>query len=77
MQMTTLIQIDYVQNLSKFIPKLQAVPPCSNQHQSVHIPSDLFTQSHIFVRHDAIRKPLQAPYDDSYRVISHTKKHLQ
>ena len=61
--------IDYVQNL-KLMQKLQAVPPRSNQHQSVHIPSDLFTQSHVFVCHDAVRKPLQSPYDGPYRLQS-------
>ena len=69
--------IDYVQNLKKLIRNLQGVPPRSNQHQSaIHIPSDLFTQSHIFVHHDATRKPLQAPYDGPYRVISRMKKHF-
>ena len=66
--------IDYVQNLKKLMQKLQAVPPCSIQHQSVHIPSDLFTQSHIFVHHDAVQKLLQAPYDGPYRIISRMKK---
>ena len=52
---------------------LQAVPPHSSQHQLVHVPSDLLTQSYVLVRHDAVRKPLQPPYDGLYRVISHTK----
>ena len=55
---------------------LHAVTPCSNQQQPIRIHSDLFTQSHVFVCHDAVRKPLQPPYDGSYRVISRTKKHF-
>ena len=53
---------------------LHAVPPYSNQHQFVHVPSNLLTKSHTFVHHDAIRKLLQPVYDNPYRVISCTKK---
>ena len=45
--------IDYVQNLKKLMQNLQAVSPRSNQHQLVYVPSDLLTQSHVFLRHDA------------------------
>ena len=45
--------IDYVQNLKKLMQNLQTVSPRSNQHQLVCVPSDLLTQSHVFLRHDA------------------------
>ena len=63
--------IDYVRNLKKLMQKLQAVPPRSNQHLSIHILSDLFTQSHVFVCHDTVWKPLQSPCDGPYRLQSH------
>ena len=68
--------IDYVHKLKKLMQNLQTVPPRIKQHQPIHVPSSLFTQSHVFVRHDAVRKPLQAPYDGPYRIISRTKKHF-
>lgn len=65
---------DYVNNLKATMQGLRAVPPCESSTRIVHVPYDLFTQTHVFVRHDASRKPLQSPYDGPYKVISRTKK---
>lgn len=56
--------------------ELRAVPPRQSATRIVHVPPQLLTQSHIFVQHDAVRSPLQSPYDGPYRVISRTKKHF-
>ena len=37
---------------------------------------NLQTCTHAFIRHDAIRKPLQAPYEGPYEVISRSPKHF-
>ena len=36
----------------------------------------LSTATHVFIRHDAVRKPLQPPYDGPYPVIKGTDKHF-
>ena len=36
----------------------------------------LSTATHVFIRHEAVRKPLQAPYDGPYPVIKRTDKHF-
>ena len=41
--------------------------PCEDYRSSYNV---------IFIHHDAVRKPLQAPYDGPYRVISRTKKQI-
>lgn len=36
----------------------------------------LSTATHVFIRHDAVRRPLQPPYDGPYPVVKHTDKHF-
>ena len=41
----------------------------------MYINNDLPTSTHVLVRHDAVRKPLQPPYDGQYRVLKRANKH--
>ena len=62
-------------NPSEFLNKLKSYfrhikPTSPRPHTSnVNIPQALPTATHVFVRHDAVRKPLQPPYDGPYPVI--------
>ena len=40
------------------------------------IPKDLDTATHVFIRHDAVRKPLQPPYHGPYPIVKRTAKHF-
>ena len=42
---------------------------------NANIPQSLSTATHAFVRHDAVRKPLQPPYDGPYPIIKRTDKY--
>ena len=65
----------YVQRLKSTMQQLHA-PPVRPHHRTVHIPDSLTTCTHVFIRHDAIRKPLQHPYDGPYKVLKRTPKHF-
>ena len=72
---TTADPSDYVNQLKKHIQKLRPVPPRTSQCKN-SIPAELLKASHVFIRHDAVRKPLQPPYDGPYPVIKRTDKYF-
>ena len=72
----TLKPTDYVSQLKTHMHLIQPTPPrpISPSQASSHVSKALATATHVFVRHDAVRKPLQAPYDGPYRVLKRDKK---
>ena len=66
----------YVQRLSTFMRKLPAAET-RIQNQQVHLPSDLSTCSHVFIRIDSVRNPLQQPYVGPFRVITRREKYFK
>ena len=66
---------DFVTTLQKHFKSIQPSPPRLTQRNS-NISPGLSTATHVFVRHDAVRKPLQPPYDGPYLVVKRTDKHF-
>ena len=75
-ELTTPDQSSYATKLKTMMQKLKAIPPRQQQHQHTNVSDLLQTCTHVFVRHDATRKPLQAPYDGPYEVLIRDKKHF-
>ena len=73
---STADQASYAVKLNAVMQKLKAIPPRQQKHQHTNIHKLLQTCTHVFVRHDAIRKPLQPPYDGPYEVLNRDKKHF-
>ena len=48
---------------------LKATPPRLVADPTVDVSNTLHGATHVFIRHDATRKPLQPPYDGPYRVL--------
>ena len=67
---------NYVTKLKLIMQHLKATPPRPTANRKTYVNNDLFTCTHVFVRHDAICKPLQQPYDGPFTVIKHTDKHF-
>ena len=56
----------------------QLQPPKVRQQipRKSHVSEDLQTCTHVFVRHDAVKKPLRQPYDGPFKVIKRHDKHF-
>ena len=68
--------LECVQHLKTVMSRLRAVPPRPHPDLIFYVNLDLFSGSHVFVCHDAIRKPLQSPYGSPYQVINRMKKYF-
>ena len=66
---------DFITRLKAHFRSTHTAPPrCILTHSN--IPEELSTATHVFVRHDAIRRPLQPPYDGPYPITKRTPKHF-
>jgi len=65
----------YVSTLKSSMQGLQAMPTRPSQ-RTVYVHPALSTCTHVFIRHDAARKPLQQPYNGPYKVLRREDKHF-
>ena len=68
--------VSYVDNLKYIMQHLQPPAVRSHQQKSTYVSSDLDSCTHVFVRNDAVKTPLQQPYDGPFKVIKRTNKHF-
>ena len=68
--------VTYVTRLKAAMQQVRAPPVRDNRQQRVFRSKGLDSCTHVFVRHDATRTPLQAPYDGSFRVVTRTDKYF-
>jgi len=70
---TTTDPSDYV---SKLMYRLKATPPRQPFYKNSAVSSALSNCIHVFIHHDAVKKPLQQQYDGPFQVISRKDKHF-
>ena len=64
----------YVSRLRSTMQQLRPIPASHHTSRTPHISKDLATSTHVFIRHDAVRKSLQPPYDGPFEVIARADK---
>ncbi|XP_064485435.1 uncharacterized protein LOC135397766 [Ornithodoros turicata] len=65
----------YALRLRTLMNSLSPTPTRAAEPKSPFVPPDLDTATHVFLRHDAVRKPLQPPYGP-FRVLSRSDSHF-
>ena len=65
----------YVTRLKSMMQQLQAKPVHKQNCTNVYVSPTLKSCTHVFIHHDAVKKPLQKPYDGPYKVQKRSDKH--
>ena len=65
---------DFASQLRSTMRSLRPMPVQRHGERHTFVFKDLSTCSHVFRRHDAVRKPLQSPYDGPFQVIRRSDK---
>ena len=65
----------YVSQLKTAMQQLRAAPARTPLRKE-YVSNALSSCTHVFVRHDAIRKPLQPPYDGPFKVLKRAEKYF-
>ena len=68
--------ISYVAKLKTMMRQIKPTPVRKQQPRKAYVSDDLFTCSFVFVRHDAVKRPLQLPYDGPFPVVQRSDKHF-
>lgn len=68
--------LSFVTQLKSSMQRLQAIAPKPHAVQRTHVGEDLTTASHVFIRRDAVRKPLQHPYDGPFPILKRHHKYF-
>lgn len=67
---------EYVQKIRNVIEKYRPKSTTHRDSRTLFVHRDLATCSHVFIRNDAVRKPLQPPYQGPFKVLKRDKKYF-
>ena len=65
---------EYVKQLQNFVHSLQPTPTRHAGSRTTYINKALASCSHVFVRHNGVRSPLQQPYKGPFAVLQRSEK---
>ncbi|UYV84229.1 hypothetical protein LAZ67_X001595, partial [Cordylochernes scorpioides] len=67
---------DLIKNLQKDMSSLQPMKSRINRNPNVFIHKDLQSCSHVFIRKNRVKKPLEPAYEGPFRVLKRTVKYF-
>ena len=66
-----------ITQLRRHFEQLRPVPAARHASPAVFIHKDLADSTHVFLRQDTLRRPLDPPYSGPHKVLARTKKTLR
>jgi hypothetical protein len=73
---TTENPAELITQLRRHFEQLRPVPAARHASPAVFVHKDLAHSTHVFLRQDAVRRPLEPPYSGPYKVLDRTEKTL-
>lgn len=67
---------EFLIKLREVMQSLKPVPTSDHSKRTIFVHGSLMTCTHVFVRCDAVKKPLQNPYDGPFRVLQRNDKNF-
>ena len=67
---------NYVTQLKVVMSKLKSIPVCKQSPRSTYVHDDLDSCTHVYVRQDKVRKPLEKTYNGPFKVLQRSSKHF-
>lgn len=68
-------EVDFVKALKQHMTNLRPLPTHHHGKSNVFVHRDLASCTHVFVRNDAVKAPLQAPYDGPFEILNRSEKY--
>jgi cleavage and polyadenylation specificity factor subunit 1 len=66
-----------ITQLRRHFQQLRPIPAARHASPHVFVHKDLADTTHVFLRQDAVRRPLDPPYSGPYKVLARTKKTMR
>ena len=70
-------QFEVITELRRHFEQIRPVPAARHASPATFIYKDLADSTHVFLRQDAVRRPLDPPYSGPHKVLARTKKTLR
>ena len=74
---TTGYPSELMTQLRRHFEQLRPVPAARHASPAVFVHKDLADSTHVFIRQDAVRRPLTRPYSGPYNALGRTMKTLR
>ena len=68
---------ELITQLRRHFEQLRPVPASRHASPAAFVHKDLADSTHVFLRQDAVRRPLDPPYSGPHKVLARTKKTLR